>query len=161
METSVVVKHHFTHWARFLSMMHFEPSALMRSEGYGSCLVCLSVCLSVCQSVSQSVSSLRYISLLEPSITPQTIPSIQSRIKVETYVGFSLKLLRSGITAWNTSNRLIRTGLPRAGPLALCILKAQEVTTKSVYRLLHAIFTAHFRLRETVSKRILIAQPIN
>ena len=35
---------------------------------------------------------------------------------------------------------LIRTGLPRAGPLALCILKAQEVTMKSVYRLPHAIY---------------------
>ena len=43
----------------------------------------------------------------------------------------------------NTSekaNMLIRTGLPRAGLLALCILKAQEVTTKGVYQLLHAIY---------------------
>ena len=37
---------------------------------------------------------------------------------------------------------LIRTGLPRAGPLARCILKAQEVTTKVVYRLPHGISTA-------------------
>ena len=29
----------------------------------------------------------------------------------------------------------ISTGLPRPSPLALCILKAQEVTTKGVYRL--------------------------
>ena len=42
----------------------------------------------------------------------------------------------------NTSekaNMLIRTGLLRPGPLALCNLKAQEVTTKGVYRLPHAI----------------------
>ena len=32
-----------------------------------------------------------------------------------------------------------RTGLPRAGPLVLCILKTQEVTTKGVYRLPHTI----------------------
>ena len=37
---------------------------------------------------------------------------------------------------------LIRTGLPRAGPLARCILKAQEVTTKVVYQLPHGISTA-------------------
>ena len=35
---------------------------------------------------------------------------------------------------------LMRTGLPRVGPLARCILKAQEVTAKGVYRLLHAIY---------------------
>ena len=35
----------------------------------------------------------------EPSIALQTIPRIQRRIKVEKYVGFSLKLLRSGVMA--------------------------------------------------------------
>ena len=35
---------------------------------------------------------------------------------------------------------LMRTGLPRVGPLARCILKAQEVTAKGVYRPLHAIY---------------------
>ena len=30
--------------------------------------------------------------------------------------------------------------LTRPGPFALCILKAQEVTTKGVYRLLHALY---------------------
>ena len=32
------------------------------------------------------------------------------------------------------------TGLPRPGPLALCILKAQDITTKGGYRLSHAIY---------------------
>ena len=31
--------------------------------------------------------------------------------------------------------------LPGPGPLALCTLEAQEITTKGVYRLLHAIYT--------------------
>ena len=35
---------------------------------------------------------------------------------------------------------LIITGLHRAGPLALCVLKAQEVTTKSLHRLPNAIY---------------------
>ena len=30
---------------------------------------------------------------------------------------------------------LITTGLPQLGPLALCILNAQEVSTKGMYRL--------------------------
>ena len=34
----------------------------------------------------------------------------------------------------------ISTGLPRPCLLVLCILKAQEVTTDGVYRLLHAIY---------------------
>ena len=32
------------------------------------------------------------------------------------------------------------SGLPRLGPLALCTLDAQEVTTKDMYRLTHAIY---------------------
>ena len=32
----------------------------------------------------------------------------------------------------------IKTGLPPAGPLALCIFKAQEVPTEGVHRLPHA-----------------------
>ena len=61
------------------------------------------------------------------------------------YVGFSLKLLRSRVMVRirnmsEKANMLIRTGLSRAGPFALCILKAQEVTTKGVYRLPHAIY---------------------
>ena len=35
----------------------------------------------------------------------------------------------------------ICTGLPRPGPLALCILDEQEVTTEGVHRLSHAIST--------------------
>ena len=34
----------------------------------------------------------------------------------------------------------ISTGLPPPRPLALCVLEAQEVTTKGVYRLTRAIY---------------------
>ena len=57
--------------------------------------------------------------------------------------------------------RIISTGLPRLGPLALSILKAQEVTTKGVYRLPHAIYCSssvsgspRATSVETTSKRI-------
>ena len=52
-----------------------------------------------------------------------------------------------GVTASNTSkkaNMLIATGLPCAGPLALCVLKAQEVTTKDAYRLPHAVYSCTY-----------------
>ena len=84
-----------------------------------TCRVCLSVCMSVRP---------RAISLHEQSITPQMIPRIQCRIKVERYVGFYLKLLRSRVTAWNTSKKgsmLIRTGL-YLEQVARCISKAQK-----------------------------------
>ena len=35
---------------------------------------------------------------------------------------------------------IIKLGLPLPGSLSLCTLEAQEVTTKGVYRLLHAIY---------------------
>ena len=48
---------------------------------------------------------------------------------------FSLKMLR-----WLMRSRPFLSLRMRPGPLALCILKVQRVTTKSVYRLLHAIY---------------------
>ena len=45
---------------------------------------------------------------------------------------------------------VISTGLPRLRPLALCILKAQEVTTKGVYRLPHAVSTTVASLCQTL-----------
>ena len=59
-------------------------------------VVVLSVCLSVCP---------RAISLHEPSPAPQTMPRIQRPRKVEKYVGFSLKQLCPGVTAWKPSER--------------------------------------------------------
>ena len=50
----------------------------------------------------------------------------------------------SETAAWNTSEKaimLIGMGLPREGLLALRILKAQEVSTKGVYRP-HMVSTA-------------------
>ena len=43
---------------------------------------------------------------------------------------------------WNTSekaNRIITTGLPRAGSLSPCILKARDLRAKVVYRLPHGV----------------------
>ena len=53
----------------------------------------------LCVRVSPSVCLFGDISLLEPSIAPQTILRIQHSIKVGKYVGFFLKLLRSRIMA--------------------------------------------------------------
>ena len=53
----------------------------------------------VCPSVRLSVCLFGDISLLEPSIAPQTILRIQRSIKVGKYVGFFLKLLRSRVMA--------------------------------------------------------------
>ena len=100
-------------------------------------VVVVCVCLSVSQSVTRHLTS-RAINRSTNNATYSVLG-----IQVENYVGFSLKLLRSGVTAWNTiekANMLIGTGLPWAGPLALCILKAQEVTTKGRHRLPHATY---------------------
>ena len=69
-----------------------------------TCRVCLSVCMSVHP---------RAISLHEQSITPQMIPRIQCRIKVERYVGCK------------KGSMLIRTGL-YLEQVARCISKAQK-----------------------------------
>ena len=71
----------------------------MRSEGYCSRSVCQSVRPSVRPSVRLSVCLFGDISLLEPSIAPQTILRIQRSIKVGKNVGFFLKLLRSRVMA--------------------------------------------------------------
>ena len=55
--------------------------------------------LCVSPSVRPSVCLFGDISLLEPSIAPQTILRIQRWIKVGKYVGFFLKLLRSRVMA--------------------------------------------------------------
>ena len=72
---------------------HFRKSYIINPRRACAARVTV-VVVCVCLSVRP-----RAISLHEPSIAPQTIPRIQCRIKVEKYVGFSLKLLRSGITA--------------------------------------------------------------
>ena len=57
-------------------------------------------------------------------------------------IAIFVKILHSKVMTWKPTeqaNMLISTGLPRLGLLALCILKEQEVTTKAVYRLPHAI----------------------
>ena len=44
------------------------------------------------------------------------------------------------LKASEQANMQISTGLHWLRPLALCILKAEEVTMKDVYRLPHAIY---------------------
>ena len=51
-----------------------------------------------------------------------------------------VKVLCSEVMASEQANMQISTGLPRLGPLALCTLEAQEVTTNGVYRLPHATY---------------------
>ena len=78
---------------------------------------------------------------------------------------------RARVIAQNSAYHFTRDmlGLQRPCLLALCILKAQEVTTKGMYRLPHlstAVASPCQSLRELLvgdcmSKRILIAQPIN
>ena len=56
-----------------------------------------------------------------------------------------IKTLHSKVMPWKPSeqaNMLINTGLPRPVPLALCILMAQEVTTKGVYQHTRMLSTA-------------------
>ena len=62
----------------------------MRSEGYGSCRVCLSVCLCVCL----CVCPLSHISPLELLFVVKTLPYTQRETKVKRVVAFSLKLFR-------------------------------------------------------------------
>ena len=75
-------------------------------------------------------------------LSARLLPRATNRPKsqrVQRYTGLILKMaifqkiLRSKVMAWEPSERanmLISTGLPKLGPLGLCILKAQEVTTK-------------------------------
>ena len=69
----------------------------MRSEAYCSCRVCVSVCLSVCLLFDNSLHEWLFAS--------KTNTHIQRRMEVKKYVGFSLKLLRSRVMAWNTSEK--------------------------------------------------------
>ena len=63
----------------------------MRSEGYCSCRVCVSVCLSVCLLFDNSLHEWLFAS--------KTNTHIQRRMEAKKYVGFSLKLLRSRVMA--------------------------------------------------------------
>ena len=65
----------------------------MRSEGYGSCCVCLSVCLSVCVCPLSHISSLGLLFVLK------TLLGTRQPTKVKKFVAFFLKLLRSRATA--------------------------------------------------------------
>ena len=64
--------------------MLLEPERIIFETLYSSCHVCLSACLPVCL--------LHYSSLHDSPIALKTIPCIQCQIKIEKYVGFSLKL---------------------------------------------------------------------
>ena len=66
----------------------------MRSEGYGSCRVCVCVC--VCVSVCLSVCPLSHISPLEPLFVLKTLSHTKRAMKVKKFVAFSLKPTRFG-----------------------------------------------------------------
>ena len=101
------------------------------------------VCLSVCQSVTQHLTS-RAMNHSTKNTT------YSGQVWVEKYVGFSLKLLRSKVTVWNTSekaNMEITTGLPQPHSACSRTVEATEVTTVGEYRVSLCYLTL-VRLRE-------------
>ena len=58
----------------------------------------------------------------------------------ERETGWSRTELRGPTHQLTVRMHIERSSWPRPGSLALCILKAQEVTTKGMYRLPHAIY---------------------
>ena len=119
--------------------------------------------------------SLYDISLHEPSITPQTIPCIQRRIKVEKYVGFSLKLLHSRVNGVKHSEKanmlILYNKLTSSGSACSVYLEGTRchsegcVSTPTCYLLLQLALYQTLRelyvLSGRLLKHILIAQPIN
>ena len=118
-----------------LLAQYYLPSARMRSEGYGSRSVCVCVC--VCVSVCLRLFShyrLRGGLLAIPTAAELREPEKQKDDFPETTV-----FKRYAVKTSEKANMHNSAGLPRPVPLALCTLEAQEVTTKGVYRLPHAI----------------------
>ena len=87
----------------------------MRSEGYGSRRVCLSVCVCVCQ--------LSHISPLEHLFVLKTLSPTQHATKVKKYVAFSVKLRRSRATALSTLYRYSAVGQFLLAEYARALLK--------------------------------------
>ena len=112
------------------STITYLPSARMRSEGL---VLGLSFRPSVCLSVTT----------FSPSTRNKTAKKQYQLVHCHTgfisKMAILVKRLRSKVMA---ANMQISTGSPRPRLLALCILKAQEVTTKGMYRLPHAIYYA-------------------
>ena len=91
-------------------------------------LVVVYTCARTCASVCLSAS---YLTAINRSTNDITYSASDKKI--------------CGCFLWNCCVRELRRAkrqqcLSRAGPLARCILKAQEVTAKGVYRLPHAIY---------------------
>ena len=105
----------------------------MRSEGYGTRFVSVSVCLSVTTTTRNETMKQRYQLVLR-------------------YTGFIFKKGNFGITTvfksycvkskWTSQY----AGLPRPRPLALCILKAREVAMKGIYATNKGIKSPAFQL---------------
>ena len=103
-----------------------EDSARMLSEVYGTWFVIpVSVCPPVCCLVSAATRN-------------KTAKKRYQRVQYRTDFIFNSEVMARKPS--EQANILISTGLPRPGPLALRTLEAQEVTTKGVYRLPHAIY---------------------
>ena len=96
-------------------------------------LVCHSVCPSVCLSVCYHVFSRYAQQDGQKAIPTGSVPHWLYYDKNAAFESYGVKQSEG-------SNMQISTVLPRPRPLALCILKAQEVTTKGMYRLPHVIY---------------------
>ena len=110
----------------------------MRSEGtvVGGLSVCLSVTLNLTSGVFVRLTNdTTYLTGDEGQKIKKTAP-LQSK-SASTIV--RLMGSQAFLSLRKTRMRLYFQQ-PQPGPLVLCILKAQEVTTKGVYRLSHAIY---------------------
>ena len=105
----------------------FDSSAHMCSKGYSSWFVCLSVC------VSMLILALQSVLLTIPAASELRGPyKIKRRFSWNDCVW---DICHENKWKSKYSNR---TGLP--DPLTLCTVEAQEVTTKGMYQLPHAIY---------------------
>ena len=112
-------------------------------RGYCS-WVCLSVCLSVTLNLTSRVSVrlTKDTTYLTGNEGQKFRTVFSENPPLQSYSASTIvRLMRSRpfLSLRKTRMRLYFQQ-PRPGPLVLCILKAQEVTTKGVYRLSHAIY---------------------
>ena len=135
-----------------LILLRKSPSFSLKSTPFIlNCLaVCLcvrvSVCLCVCLSVTQHLTSPMFFRLTNDTTyltanEGQNICAVFSEnAPLQRWSACTIvRLMRSRPFLSLRKMRMRFIMLIRLGPLSLCIVKAQEVTTKGAYRLPHAI----------------------
>ena len=99
----------------------------MCGEGYSSCCVCVSVCLSVTKYLTSQA-----IHKQLPPYSASGIGKNVRKIKIASFRSYGVKHKRKG--------KLEQAYLERVRLLCVSTLKAQEVTTKGLHLLPHAIY---------------------